>query len=449
MSVGYTDYITATPVGINDFNTVIHVRDGFGNTALMANTDAGQLFLLKRGETTWGPVTGAPSSVVITGKRMTAALVSGITYIYFENVGCYFYEFVSETFIPVTLAGLDPTTLIGLVGSFGYLVAYSKDSLAWSSTIDATDFVPSLATGAGGGQVEGAKGQIVSVISVNAAFIVFTDSNAVAAQYSQNIRYPFTFSEITGAGGLYDPTYVSYDSNAGNAYAYTTSGLQSLNVRSANVVFPEVTDYLSGSVFEDFDEGTLTFSKILTTGAVQKRVVVVADRYLVISYGLSGADFTHALVYDLALKQWARLKVDHVTCFEMLLYTQDTVETPKKSIAFLETDGGIRIADTDISSESRSGVIILGKYQHHRARMMTMQQVEVEGVADTSTCTCHLIPALDGKTLDAAVEGYLYYTAALLRIYNFHKVATNHSILIKGTFNLSSLILNYTLHGAR
>lgn len=450
-SVGYDSYLTTPLTGVTDMSRQVHVRDGSGNTMLLSLTKSGRLYRLMAGETVWKSVPGAPDSSLIENRRITAAQVGGITYIYFERVGCYFFNFSAELLVPVTLQGLVATDILGLVSSFGYLLAYSKDAFVWSSTVDSTDFVPSLSTGAGGGQVEGARGKIVGVQVIYSAIIVFTDSNAVAGQYTANIRYPFNFTEISGCGGLYDPDYVSYDSNSGAVYAYTTSGLQSITTRTGTVVYPEVTDYLSGSRFEDYDEDLDQLIVVEPTAPVPKQITTVADRYLVISFGISATttDFTHALIFDMAMKQWAKLKIRHVQCFEMLLYAQDTEETPRKSLAFLQRDGSIHITNFDISAVSSSGVMIFGKYQYVRARLMTLQGIDVEGVVDTDTFSTTILSTLDGKSFIAPSTPTLKNIGNKIRTYNCRVTGINHSLLFKGKFNLTSLLLTFTNHGAR
>lgn len=75
-------------------------------------------------------------------------------------------------------------------------------AIAWSSLIDPTDFTPSLVTGAGGGAVQGAKGDIVCCVSHTIGLVIYTNQNAVAAPTSGNARYPFNFRELVASGGI-------------------------------------------------------------------------------------------------------------------------------------------------------------------------------------------------------------------------------------------------------
>lgn len=449
-SVGYHEYTAAQFPTATEFQQAVSIRDGVGNYALLTVTALGNVYVMPTGASTWTAPNTPPTPTAIAGKRISVAFVSGITYIYFDGVGCYFYNWATNSMVAVTLNGVVASEIIGIVGNSGYLIVYTKDSLAWSSTIDPTDFVPSISTGAGGGQVESARGSIITVESVYGGMIVFTARNAVAAMYSNNARYPYNFVEITGCGGLVDASYVSYNANSGALNAYTTSGFQTVTLKKATSIFPEITDFISGSLLEDFDELTNTLYTIDTTGAeLEKRIAVIADRYIIFSYGRS--KLTHAIFIDSALKQVGRLKIEHTDCFEFQQYAGSVVEVPKKSVAFLGAGGSIHILDFDINSPNSNGVMILGKYQYVRSNTMTMHGVEFDNVNTGDSFELFLLPSLDGKVWNTPVSGYLMPVTAgsKLRDYRFRNTAKSHSLLFKGAFNAVSLVLTFTTEGSR
>lgn len=444
-SVGYSTYAPAAFPSTARFGQVVNLRDDQGNAAQITSGISGNVYVMERGSTTWVVPGGAP---IVPGKRITAAYVSGLTYIYFAGVGCYTYDWGTASLIPVTLLGLTASDVLGIVGNSGYLIAYSINAIAWSSTADPTDFVPDLTTGAGGGSVEGIDGNIVTAEEVYGGLIIFAERNAVAGVYSGNARYPYQFTAITGSGGLTSPNHTAQDVGSGSIYAYTTSGMQILNLKSAAAVFPEATDFLSGSLLEDFNELTNEFITETVSGQeLLKHIAYIAGRYLVISYGSDA--LTHALIYDAAYKQFGRLRVDHTDCFEFFNYPVGTAEIPKKSIGFITANGEIKILNTDIEFSGSYGVLILGKFQHMRSRVITMQGVELENVNPGATFDLILFPCLDGKTFEEAVPGYLDGNSGKTRRYRFRKTALNHSILWKGNFTAVSFVLTYTVHGAR
>jgi hypothetical protein len=447
-SVGYIDYSAAAFPSTANFQAALTIRDGAGESALITTDEVGNFYFMNAGSSTWSIPTGAPSAASIKGKRITTAFVSGITYIYFEKVGCYFYDWGTTQLVSVTLTGITAGDILGIAGNAGYLLCYSIDAIAWSSVIDPTDFVPSLETGAGGGSVEGVRGDIVAIEEVYGGLIVFARDNAVAASYSGNPRFPYNFTQITGCGGLIDPDNTAKDTGSGTIYAYTTSGLQSVTLRNATTIMPEVTDFISGSLLEDFNELTNELYTIDASGTqLEKRLALIADRYLILSYGIG--KLTHALYHDLSYKQFGRLKVDHVDCFEFTSYSSGAVEVPKKSIAFLGSGGSIQILNSDINADESNGVMILGKFQLVRSRLLQLQGVEFENVQTGDTFNLYDFPSHDGKTFLSPIEGYLASSSGLTRKYNFHTTALNHSILCKGAFTAVSFILSFNVSGAR
>jgi hypothetical protein len=329
------------------------------------------------------------------------------------------------------------------------MIAFSATEVVWSSVIDPTDFVPSEETGAGGGSVEGLRGTITTVEEVYGGFIIFSTQGVIAAVASDNISYPFTFSPLSGAGGVSSADYISSDSGAGSLYAYTTSGLQLISLRGAQLVFPDLTDFLSGSIFEDFNEDTNEFTITDTGGTpILKRISLISDRYLTISYGVS-TTLTHTLLYDISMKRWGKLKLTHVDVFELAVQNITLFETQKKSIALLTDSGQVLVVNSESRNDSAAGVVLLGKYQYVRSRLLQLQQVELENIPSTSETSVYAIPSADGKTFGTPLEGYNSIIANQMRRYNFHSTATNFTVLVKGGFNLTSLILNFNAAGAR
>jgi hypothetical protein len=128
---------------------------------------------------------------------------------------------------------------------------------------------------------------------------------------------------------------------------------------------------------------------------------------------------------------------------------QSGYETPKKSVAFLQAGGSIRLLDTDIGFEASSGVMMCGKYQYVRSRTMTLHGVTVENAPNSSSFSLLDLPAVKGKEYSAAVPGYLAHTDGLALTYSFRNTALNHSLVLKGRFNAVSLVLEFSIHGER
>lgn len=508
-SVGYTQVLD--PVGgVSNFILCELIRDASGSKAYIGITASGQ-FYINEG-------LGWIYKLTVPVAAISIAFVSGITYIYVANHGCYRYDFASDVFVSVTLTGLEPTVVGGIVGAVGYLIAWQSlipevtlsftttlgsdvltgasttgivinqvvsgsgiptgstvvlinpgvsitisqvatasatvnltfeampAAVAWSSVIDPTDFTPSLITGAGGGAIEGARGVIVFCAAHTLGFIAYTTHNAVSAVYSNNARYPFSFREILSSGGLISSDLIAYDANTGNHYAYTTSGFQLVSTASCQTIFPAVTDFISGRLFEDYDETTKSFSRTVLSNSLKKKLTVISDRYLVISYGITS--YTHALVYDISQKRWGKFKVNHASVFEYELISPIITEIPRQSIAFLQSNGTVLIVDFSPYLSSSSGVIALGKYQLVRSRNLILDEIFIENIYDKQTFDLTILSSFDGKSTFQVNPIVIDQSDEIIH-YGVGQEARNHSLICKGNFHLTSLSMRFHLGGKR
>jgi hypothetical protein len=433
------------------FTDIFNLRDGAGVEVFFSHAADGTNWVLPFGGIAWVQINTIPGTAACV---TTTATINGQTFLYFSNVGCYLYVVASNTLVPVVMSGLDIAQVLGIVASAGYMIAWTSSAIAWSSTVahtiptDPIDFVPSLVTGAGGGSVEAAKGRITLCVTHFLGFIVYTTDNAVAAVYSGNAKFPFNLREIVASGGLADATLISTDSGSGNHYAYTTSGLQLVSISASQTVFPEVTDFLAGEYFEDFNESSLQFVATDLTAPMRKAVNVISDRYLVISYGVSS--LTHALVYDTAQKRWGKVKVNHVCSFEFKLLNPEVTETPRDSLGFLKADGSIYVVDFTYTSPNSNGVMLLGKFQYVRSRTIQLDSVELENVRTGTNFQLYALTSLSGKsTSGAPIPGYLAETGINFRKYAFRTTGLNHTLLCIGNFFMVSFILKFNIHGRR
>ena len=276
------DYVENIPaLALTNFTGIFLVLEsGTGNKAYIGYTDTGDFYYCVDPTYSW---TFVQNIAAAAGKRISTGYVNGVTYIYVANVGAYKFNFGTHLLNSVTLTALVPANILGITSAQGYLIAWSVSTLYWSSLIDPTDFTPSLATGAGSGSVQNARGDLVTVVPHTIGMIVYTNQNAVAAPASGNARYPWNFRELVASGGIKSSDLITYDTNTGSHYAYTTSGIQMMTMQQTQTVMPEVTDFLAGSVFEDFDEDANSFNIYELSTTLKKRLALVSDRYLVIS----------------------------------------------------------------------------------------------------------------------------------------------------------------------
>lgn len=423
------------------------VSTGYKSYLAIAKTGANAVYVVNPANNTWTPVFGAPS--IPAGCVMTVATVNGVSYIYFSGVGCYYFDNNFNALSERILTGLDKVATLGIVSANGYLNVWNKSGVAWSSTVNVEDFVPSDVSGAGGGQVQEAKGELVTAVATSLGYILYTKENAVSVIYSGNAEFPWNFKSIPASGGVSSSDVVSLEQAAGRQQVYSTNGMQQVTHASCSTILPALTDFIAGNVFEDFNSVTNTFVQTKFDWTMRKKLAVIADRYVVLSYGLSPTDdMTHAIVLDLTQTRMGKLKITHTSCFELRSLNSQVTEIPRDAIAFLQRDGTVKVVDFSLLDTADDSVLILGKYQYVRQKLLELNQLEVETVETPDTFTAFAIPSLNGKTFGAAVPGYPLENSDGYRKFAWDgAIGTNVSWLFKGTFNLNSIIGWFSLVG--
>lgn len=393
------------------------------------DVNTGDLFI---NDTSGGPPL-SPTSVI--GSRISNINLSPGTYI--TSV---------TTIAGVTTVGISLPAIGTATG-----VVFSYDGISggvfWSSIIDPTDFTPSLITGAGGGAVQEAAGPITLCAPHTKGFFVYTQNNCVVALFTNNSRYPFAFQAIVGSGGVIDKDLVTLDANTSGHYAYTTTGLQLIGLNAAQTVFPEVTDFLSGKVFEDFDDVNKIFTVTRLNNTMKKHIQLVASRYLILSYGINS--LTHALVLDIVMQRIGKFKINHVDCFEFSITDPDITEQAKQNIAFLANTGQVNVVAFDDQSTAANGTLILGKYQFVRARLIQLDEINIEQVVSPDFFDITILVSLDGKSISSKPIPTLTSFAAGQAKYNCREIGTNHSLLLQGAFHIESGVLVFHIDGKR
>lgn len=418
-------------------------------SATLIHTTEGNLYRLKKASE--GTEIPEFSYVGTYVGAMTYAHVSGTTYIHVSGVGTYTYNFTTKLLESVTLTGLEATAILGLTATGGYLLAWSADAIAWSSLVNATDFVPSLDTGAGGGSVEGAKGALTVCVANSYGIYIFTESNCVSAQLSNNARYPFNFREIVGSSGLDSIQSVSYEGNQNSAYAFTSAGFQQISHNGAKPIWSDL--YEQGLNTPVWNENTVVGDFAGVDGKVKDaKIVTIASKYVCISIrNRADTYYDQAWIYDIALDRWGRIVKDHYEVFEDEYY----------NIALITHDGRYLTVDSPFASypyrvEDDLGYIALGRYQYSRQRLTTLLQADIENLyprdlydafgnqyGENVYPEVYDLASLDGKTgafTSTYRDGFSYLTL---------KTAINHTLLIKGYFDLNSLVLTVAPGGGR
>jgi len=414
-----------------------------------------------------------PSPVLVT-----TAYVQGQSYVFYEGYGCFQYS-TSLGFSSISLTGLTIANIIGICAANGYMIAWTATAVSWSSLTQATNFVPNIQTGAGGGAVAAAKGDIQFCLAIGGGFMIYCTNNIVGASYTANTSYPYIIAESTGSGGIDSIYNVAYQSTLPYHVALTTAGIQQVQISSCTPIMPEVSDFLTSQLWEDFNETTLSFTQSYLGSQVAVKFAVVSARFIVISYGQYVDTYTHAIVFDILLNRYGKLKIPHVCAFtyddpeaDTPVTYEDLISTPigsfgpsitygsffsgipsnpipKKNFAFISSNGSISLVDFEISEANADGVFIIGKYQMQRSNVFVHQETDVESINPGSTFSFYLLPTFDGKDFAAAVPCTLNANDTLIRTYGKRYTAKNISLLCMGAFNLTSIVMKFTIGGFR
>lgn len=246
-----------------------------------------------------------------------AVVVRGQTYFYFGTFQIYTWDPVLEGLKAMPLTGVDLGAIIGICSGGSQLVLYSSATIYYSAVLDASDFVPSLATGAGSTGVLALKGTIVTALPLGQDFVIYTQYSAVHARYAGNFATPFVYNEIPGSTGIITQKHVAYNTNTGAHIAYVNVGLQEVTPSGVSSIFPDISDQISKGVvaFVDTLTGELSYDVVQ---AVNVKITFVANRWLCISLGVNPELelYSEAYIFDSSLQRWGRLKVTHTCIFE-------------------------------------------------------------------------------------------------------------------------------------
>lgn len=324
-SVAYKYFIDPPEIPGN-FTRVITVFDGEGNSALLGVTADRRLYIVSAYTAgKWQPLALPTGTAWFDYSDITSTTVQGFIAILIKGVGLFSLVVGSSTLVKITPTGIDDTLITGICASVGYLIAYDDTTIYWSSTEDPTDFVPSLITGAGSAKPDGAKGKIVLCKEIEQGFIIYCDVSIMSAAYSSNGAIPFIFATLQGGSGIRHPEAVAYDINMSNHFAWTSAGLIGVELHKANVILPQVTDFIASGL----TDSTLNYTAYPTTEFdgrdKEVRLSIVSSRYVFISFGYLTEEvdregripeLVQAFVWDTQLKRWGKLNVDHIQIFE-------------------------------------------------------------------------------------------------------------------------------------
>jgi hypothetical protein len=456
------------------FTNIFSVRDSSENRGFLGVTKDFRSFIFSNISKRWVEVTPIAQNT----SDISTAFVTGFTYICYSKFNIFTVDLINSQLVPASLLGVVASNVVSIAASNNYLLLQDGNIVYWSSALNANDFVPSLATGAGSGAPSAAGGRIIAIFPLATGYAVYTTTNIIVASFSGNIRYPWVFKEANNSAGVSSAEVISYGDDGTN-YAWTSAGLLRVSLSGCTPVLPNVTDFLSGRVFAEWNETTREIDYEYINSDLVVKLLYSSARFIVISYGKTV--LTHALIYDLALKRFGKLKIDHVSAFELNILSdgtpltyQDLIDfntiygdltdttyselatitnkaaSPKRTLAFLQSDGTIKVALFDIGNTTSQAVLILGKYGLSRTSTLTMEEVILEDTdVDNSNFAVTILPSHNGKTWATYVPATLLESAPNYRKYGARVTALNHSLLVEGAFNLVTVTMRFHKHGRR
>lgn len=301
--------------------------------------------------------------------------LKGETYIHAFGQQLRKFKTPTETITPfseledVVLTGVDETLFISMCAAISYLIATDGKSVYWCAPLDPTYWAPDGIGdefGAGATNILTVRGEIRFVRQNVDGFFVFTDTNIINATYTGDPENPWQFTEVQNSSGTFEHRAVTGDTNLGSVFAWCDNGFAAISNSTANYMFPELTEFLSGSILEEFNTTLNTITSALNA-VVDMQVSFIGGRYLCISYGPLQQIRTHIVMFDSLLGLWTRLALEHVCVLEIresaadqgLIFDNwlDTFDNTPYSFASM---GGAR-ATSDVKSVTLSVILADGR----------------------------------------------------------------------------------------
>jgi len=184
---------------------------------------------------------------------------------------------------------------------------------------------------------------------------------------------------------------------------------------------------------------------------MQRQLTVINNRYLCLSYTPAATgNYTHTIVVDMVQGRYGKLKHLHTQLIEFRsLEVGSNLDTHGR-FGMLTESGQIDLVDFDLQGGSaHSGVMLFGKLQLLRQRMCQLQTVELENLVPGLNFSISDLVSYNGKDYDTSIAGTGdSNTASRSRVFGFGSpVGMNHTLALKGQFNIQSLLAHVNVHG--
>lgn len=450
------------------FDRLINLKSGT-ETNILYSPSGGKDYINYNGQWVKSSESGSFAGIV------THAYIQLRALIFYQRQKLLEYDYADRSLVQKYLKGLEEGNIDGILPANNYLVAWNDTTVFWSSTIDPFDFTPSLSSGAGSQNPTQVRGKIVACLPTSDGFIIYTTANAVSATWSGNIRFPWVFKEIAGSAGITNIEHVTYENNYDGHFAWTTAGLMQVTKSGAKQVFPEITDFITGRIVEqyigptqmqnhhneadtEFESATQDFAeRVPGPHLLQQRqlmrdpwvkLALIGSRYFLFSYGYEDTShYDWIIVYDIVLERYGKLKKRHVDAFQ---YVRQNYEPKSVNIVIglLQQDGTVFTVEPTNWGVIGSGVLIYGRLQERNGRWIELHEISCTTIKN-DTPQVLVAPSYTGTEL-LPVE--IPYKAADLpnsKKWNCRISGKSLNLIMLGSFSLSGIYLDYTLGGDR
>lgn len=453
----------ATPIGTVGFYTGASIIGDFQDGETLTSEGQSLTITAVAGFTAGELITGSTSGA--TGHYVAA----------YDSVTMHIGGEVSGTFVNEVITGeiSGHTDTVTATGTF------VPSTTVNGTIVDAPDFTPSDITGAGFKISSSMSGQCIGLQSLGDGFILHTTVGSIFGRYSQNTLDPWVLSPCWNSAPIHSSlintmltstdSYLQYQQ-----FVWGDSGLMQVSVLNNSVsIFPEVSDFIAGQMLEELSTSTMAGVPVIinpniNAGAIDMALARVDNRYLCISYGHFDSSittqqvFTQCLVYDIALKRWGKLVVDHVAVIKLpdsFPGVADVHEigiiSPTGSILAV-TEQIVSVVDSVTQTIEHTGVLIIAGINFVRGGASTINGVDVHfdilsSLPDPNAGDMELgysgskdaINLAPFKTIPAVSLGASTAKWSLL------KTAAYHALKVKGNFKISHLEIEMFKAGVR
>jgi len=436
------------------------------------------------GDRPFYPAVGPPNPIgillALTLLANTSSAVVGTKA--YLRVDSQLYEVTGSSIENITLtnvtASITPlnfmvtASIVAIAGSNNYLIMASGKTIYYSSLTNPLDFVSSLISGAGQGDPNNLKGPIVSLAETQNGFYILAQESTILAKYTNNNRYPWRYVVVRNVSGRVSGPGSFYGNvNSKAQYVLDTNNqVKIINEDVGEDIGPEVGEFLANGVVQQlYNTVSNTFEQQikLTRNA---RIYVLSERYIFISINDNevAGDYSAAIVYDILLKRYGKVNIRHHAIYEL---TANRINTSggnvRKTIGFLNTVsskisvlniGPYATTDNGLYLEynilPQNSILVLGKFQYARSRFIKLEEIDIEGLKDSEinaqqNFSCYLLPSLDGYNFLAGEFLVPRLNSKGLVKYKAHKTCQNFALALKGSFDVSTTQLAFTVAGER